>query len=89
MAGEGDIFVAGGVESISCVQNEMNKHMLNDEWLLEHKPEIYWPMLQTAEYVAKTLRHLARAAGPVRRAAASSAPPRRATPASSTTRSCR
>src|SRR5262245_33817422 len=26
LAGEGDIFVAGGVESISCVQNEMNKH---------------------------------------------------------------
>ena len=53
MAGEGDIFVAGGVESISCVQNEMNKHMLHEEWLLEHKPEIYWPMLQTAENVAK------------------------------------
>ncbi len=53
LAGEGDIFVAGGVESISCVQNEMNKHMANDDWLLEHKPEIYWTMLQTAEQVAK------------------------------------
>jgi acetyl-CoA C-acetyltransferase len=53
MTGEGDIYVAGGVESISCVQNEMNKHMLEDEWLVRHKPEIYWPMLQTAEYVAK------------------------------------
>jgi acetyl-CoA C-acetyltransferase len=53
MTGEGDVFAAGGVESISCVQNEMNKHMLNDEWILEHKPELYWPMLQTAEYVAK------------------------------------
>ncbi len=30
IAGEGDIVVAGGVESISCVQNEMNKHMLRD-----------------------------------------------------------
>ena len=46
--------VAGGVESISCVQNEMNRHMLReDPWLVEHKPEIYWPMLQTAEIVAK------------------------------------
>jgi len=54
MAGEGDIFAAGGVESISCVQNEMNKHMLNEDWILAHKPELYWPMLQTAEYVAKT-----------------------------------
>lgn len=53
IAGEGDIYVAGGVESISCVQNEMNKHMLANDWLLRHKPEIYWPMLQTAEYVAK------------------------------------
>jgi acetyl-CoA C-acetyltransferase len=47
------VFVAGGVESISCVQNEMNMHMLREGWLMEHKPEIYWPMLQTAETVAK------------------------------------
>jgi acetyl-CoA C-acetyltransferase len=53
LAGEGDIFVAGGVESISCVQNEMNKHMANEDWLAEHKPEIYWTMLQTAEQVSK------------------------------------
>ena len=53
MSGEADIFVAGGVESISCVQNEMNKHMFQEAWLLQHKPEIYWPMLQTAETVAK------------------------------------
>src|SRR5262249_53930741 len=53
IAGEGEIYAAGGVESISCVQNEMNKHMLNDDWIVEHKPELYWPMLQTAEYVAK------------------------------------
>ncbi len=53
MSGEGDVFAAGGVESISCVQNEMNKHMLNDGWIVEHKPELYWPMLQTAEYVSK------------------------------------
>ena len=53
IAGEGEIFVAGGVESISCVQNEANKHMIADSWLREHKPEIYWNMLQTAEQVAK------------------------------------
>jgi acetyl-CoA C-acetyltransferase len=53
IAGEGDIYVAGGVESISCVQNEANKHMIADSWLREHKPEIYWNMLQTAEQVAK------------------------------------
>jgi acetyl-CoA C-acetyltransferase len=53
IAGEGDVYVAGGVESISCVQQEMNKHMLQDPALLEKKPEIYWTMLQTAEQVAK------------------------------------
>ena len=53
IAGEGDIYVAGGVESISCVQNEANTHMIVDPWLREHKPEIYWSMLQTAEQVAK------------------------------------
>jgi acetyl-CoA C-acetyltransferase len=47
------VYVAGGVESISCVQNEANKHMLADPWLVKHKPEIYWNMLQTAEQVAK------------------------------------
>ena len=53
IAGEADIFVAGGVESISCVQQEMNTHMAREDWLLKNKPEIYWNMLQTAEQVAK------------------------------------
>jgi acetyl-CoA C-acetyltransferase len=53
IAGEGEVFVAGGVESISCVQQEMNMHMLRDPALMEIKPEIYWTMLQTAEQVAK------------------------------------
>src|SRR5687768_3779093 len=47
------VMVAGGVESISCVQNEANKHMITDAWLVQNKPELYWPMLQTAETVAK------------------------------------
>ncbi len=53
IAGEGEVFDAGGVESISCVQNEMNQHMLSDPALAAQKPEIYWSMLQTAEQVAK------------------------------------
>jgi len=53
IAGEGDVYIAGGVESISCVQQEANKHMLVDPALMKLKPEIYWNMLQTAENVAK------------------------------------
>ena len=53
VAGESDLLVAGGLESISCVQQEMNKHMLADSWLVEHKPAIYMSMLETAENVAK------------------------------------
>jgi acetyl-CoA C-acetyltransferase len=53
IAGEGDVYVAGGVESISCVQQEMNQHMLADAWLAKNKPTIYWNMLQTAEQVAQ------------------------------------
>src|SRR4051812_12133897 len=53
-SGEGDLYVAGGVESISCVQNDrMNLFMAKEAWLVEHKPEIYWTMLQTAENVAR------------------------------------
>jgi acetyl-CoA C-acetyltransferase len=53
MANEGDIYVAGGLEAISCTAQEMNKHMLADPWLQKNKPEVYWAMLQTAEQVAK------------------------------------
>ena len=53
IAGEAEVFVAGGVESISCVQQEMNLHMFFDPALQKQKPEIYWSMLQTAEQVAK------------------------------------
>jgi acetyl-CoA C-acetyltransferase len=48
-----EIIVAGGLESISCVQNESNTHMRRDPWIDEHKPTLYWSMLQTAETVAK------------------------------------
>ncbi len=53
MAGESDIIVAGGLESISCVQLEMNQRMLRDPWMLQQKPALYMPMLETAEIVAK------------------------------------
>ena len=47
------VLVAGGLESISCVQNETNRHMAQDPWLVEHKPAIYDSMLQTAETVSR------------------------------------
>jgi acetyl-CoA C-acetyltransferase len=47
------VMVAGGVESISCVQATLNQNYFTDEWLNKNKPEIYWSMLQTAETVAK------------------------------------
>lgn len=52
IAGENDVLVAGGVESISCVQNHLNMHMFRDPWLAEHEPAIYMHMLQTAETLA-------------------------------------
>src|SRR5207244_11225790 len=50
------VLVAGGVESISCVQNEANTHMARDPWLLQHTPAIYDTMLQTAATVAGRYR---------------------------------
>ncbi len=48
------VVVAGGLESISLVQNEhMNLHRFREAWLEEHKPEIYMSMIETAEVVAR------------------------------------
>src|SRR5690606_12844801 len=47
------IMVAGGVESISTVQANVNTKYIQEEWLAKNKPELYWTMLQTAENVAK------------------------------------
>src|SRR5436309_5849559 len=48
------IMVAGGLESISLVQTEhFNTHKLHEQWMLDHKPELYMPMIDTAEVVAK------------------------------------
>uniref|UniRef100_UPI0033403E28 acetyl-CoA C-acyltransferase n=1 Tax=Castellaniella defragrans TaxID=75697 RepID=UPI0033403E28 len=51
VAGEGQVYVAGGVESISCVQ--MNTTLLQDPGLAQAQPALYWNMLQTAEQVAR------------------------------------
>ena len=46
------VAVAGGLESISLVQFNMNQFHYRDEWLLENKPDIYMPMIETADIVA-------------------------------------
>lgn len=53
IAGEGDIYVAGGIESITLVQSQANNFNVKEPWIEEHRPEIYWGMLETAEVVAK------------------------------------
>lgn len=48
------VTIGGGVESISLVQNEnYNSHRATDAWLEDHRPDVYWTMLQTAETVAE------------------------------------
>lgn len=48
------IMVAGGLDSVSLVANEhTNKYRRTDDWLMEHKPEVYMSMIDTAEVVAK------------------------------------
>ena len=41
LSGEGEIYAAGGLESISCIQNQANQRMLKEQWVVEHKPEVY------------------------------------------------
>ncbi|QGZ96209.1 acetyl-CoA C-acyltransferase [Terricaulis silvestris] len=53
MAGEGKTFVAGGLESVSLVQNQANRHHARDTWVNDHKPELYWSMIATADNVAR------------------------------------
>ena len=77
--------LAGGAESISLVQNEhANSFRDRDEAILASKPELYMPMIDTAEFVAERYKHLARGAGRLRRSRASSAPPRRSKAGAST-----
>jgi len=52
-AGEATLLVAGGSESISVVQDKMNRHLAQDTDLQKRVPGVYMPMLQTAEVVAE------------------------------------
>ncbi len=47
------VMVAGGVESVSLVQPNLNRHYFEEEWLMEHKPELWMAMIDTADLVAK------------------------------------
>ena len=53
ISGEGDIFVAGGIESISLVQSHINTFNMKEPWIETDRPELYLGMLETAEVVAK------------------------------------
>lgn len=44
--------VAGGVESISLTQANLNKVHLTESWLMEHKPALWMTMIETADNVA-------------------------------------
>ena len=46
------VAVAGGLENISLVQTTMNRHMYKDAWIEDHVPELYMPMIETADIVA-------------------------------------
>ena len=48
-----DAVIGGGLESITMMQNDFNKHNLFNPWLLDHKKAIYMPMGITAEVVAE------------------------------------
>jgi acetyl-CoA C-acetyltransferase len=50
IAGEAEVIVAGGLESISLVQD--GREAVHEDWLMEHKPEIWMPMIETADIVA-------------------------------------
>lgn len=52
IAGEGDVFAAGGVESISLVQNRINQNLGRERHVANQSPAVYWNMLKTAETVA-------------------------------------
>jgi len=53
LAGEGSIFVAGGLESVSLTQPHANQFRAREDWIVAHKPELYWSMIETADNVAR------------------------------------
>jgi acetyl-CoA C-acetyltransferase len=48
-----EIAVAGGTESVSCVREHTNRFMREEPWLAEHAPQVYMPMIDTAEVVQR------------------------------------
>ncbi|MCW8306526.1 acetyl-CoA C-acyltransferase [Acidiphilium sp. PA] len=46
------VALAGGLECISMTTNPVNNGRNLDPWLLEHKPQVYMPMIETADIVA-------------------------------------
>ncbi len=52
--GEAELLVAGGLDSISLCQNEhSNSYRTREDWIVEHKPDLYMTMIETADTVAK------------------------------------
>jgi acetyl-CoA C-acetyltransferase len=56
IAGEADVIVAGGLESISLLQEGGRPPPVKEEWLEQHKPELWMPMIETADIVAERYR---------------------------------
>jgi len=52
MVGEADIFIAGGVESVSLVNNSRNTFRSKEPWIEEHAPGVYMSMIETAENIS-------------------------------------
>ncbi|QGW80197.1 acetyl-CoA C-acyltransferase [Variovorax paradoxus] len=52
-AGSLQVAVAGGTESVSCVREHTNQFMREEPWLAAHAPQVYMPMLETAEVVQR------------------------------------
>jgi acetyl-CoA C-acetyltransferase len=56
IAGEAEVVVAGGLESISLLQEGGRPPPVKEEWLEQHKPEVWMPMIETADIVAERYR---------------------------------
>jgi len=85
-----EIIVAGGLEK-HFLRAERSQHAYarRDPWIDEHKPTLFWSMLQTAETVAQTLQHFQGIPGRIRCSQPAARPPRARPPESSKTRSRR
>ena len=52
-AGEGRLMIAGGLDVVSMVDPHRNTFGTTNAWLNDHVPAIYWPMIRTADTVAR------------------------------------